>query len=53
MKGDRTMIIMASTLIKAINECRHIRPEELIREQIENLDNKTEQIERKEGKKNV
>ena len=28
------MIIMASSIAQAINECRHIRPEELIKEQI-------------------
>lgn len=28
------MIVMASTLAKAINECRHITPEELIQDNI-------------------
>ena len=28
------MIIMASTLAKAINECRHVTPEELVQDNI-------------------
>lgn len=38
MKGEKSMIIMASTLIKAINECRHIKPEELAKDNIINID---------------
>lgn len=32
------MIIMASTLAKAINNCRYIKPEELINDTIKSLD---------------
>ena len=34
LKGEGNMIIMASTLANAINECRHITPEELIQDNI-------------------
>ena len=48
------MIIMVSTLAAAINEIRHITPEELQRDNIKVIDSeKTENENRKEGENNV
>ena len=41
------MIIMASTLAKAINECRHVTPEELVQDNI-----RTEKMEDEEHEEN-